>query len=320
MAAGRRAAEEYLDHPDPWTRAMIMLAVGVLSENEGAYEVTRQVVPQAMAAFEEIGDRWGIATAGSQMSELERIRGNLDTAIALLERSRQLMALLVAAEDESNALVRIAALRRYQGDFAGARRDLEAAARLADDSGEGIEAQSAFRTAELAALEAAEGDLGQARRLAEAALERFEALGSPIDQIYAMILSRLADIELSDGDPAAAAAHLHTAVQAAVGSSDMPVVGQVVAILARYRCLVGDPLTGAELLGAAARLCGHSGLHDPKIREAVELTVAAVGRERFDDAFGRGQALDREQALALVARDAQQAAAGTGSGPTAVPA
>ncbi len=314
MAAGRAVAERFLEHPDPWGRAAIMLMVAVLADNEGDFSVTEELIPKSLAAFEELGDRWGIGTASSQMAEIRRSRGDLDGAVELLERARRMMIELLVTDDEAQALVRIAQLRMEQDDLPGARRDLETAQRIAVETGSRM--ALTFVTTGLAAVTAAEGDLPEACRLIERTLADTQSMQQTVPQFRAMAWAELAGYEAEAGDLEAALGHLGQAVTIGVQSTDMPVLSRVTVRLARYVYLTGDPALSALLLGAAACIRGHDGLNEPATRKVAEPIRAALTADRFLAAFEKGKALGREGAIALLNQITEGAAAPV-TGPTA---
>jgi ATP/maltotriose-dependent transcriptional regulator MalT len=314
MAAGRVVAERFLEHPDPWGRAAITLMIAVLADNEGDFPVTEELIPKALAAFEELGDRWGIGTASSQMAEIRRTHGDLDGAVELLQRARRMMIELLVTDDEAQALVRIAQLRMEKGDLAGARRDLETAQRIAAETGSRM--ADTFVSTGLAAVSAAEGDLTEARRLLEETLADTEGMQRTIPQFRAMTWGELAGYEAEAGDLEAARDHLRQAVTEGVHSTDMPVLSRVTVRLARYVHLTGDPVLSAQLLGAAACARGHDGLKEPATRQVADQLRATLGAEQFMAAFEKGKALGREAVIALLNRTVEGAAAPV-TGPTA---
>nr|WP_269329901.1 BTAD domain-containing putative transcriptional regulator [Kineosporia babensis] len=316
IAEGWRAVERNLEHPDPWARAMLMLMSSVLAENEGEFEITEQRIPQALAAFQAIGDRWGIATASSQQAELLRVRGQLAEAVELLSTARQMMVELRVIDDEGYALVRIARLRKEMGDLEGARRDLEIARRSAEESGSWM--TKAFAISGIAGLAAADGDLKLARRLAAEGLELSRNAPRSIPQLRALMLSELTYYEIEDGDLESALGHLPEVLEHAIESRDVPVVARVTLTVARYLLAVEQTVPAVELLGAAEALRGYEGLRDPDISLVVAQAREVLESGLFTAAYEKGKALSRPEAQAFILQTARSAAE-PGPGPAAHP-
>ncbi|MCD5350466.1 BTAD domain-containing putative transcriptional regulator [Kineosporia mesophila] len=312
--ASRAAVARNLHHTDPWARAMLRLMVAMLAENEGDFERCREHIPQALAMFEEIGDRWGIATASSQLAEIMRVDGELDRAIELFTRARQLMIELHATDDEAQALVWIARIRQEKGDLEGARRDLEVARRMASETSSWM--AHAFAISGAASLAAAEGNLGEARRLAEKAITENGSRPRIMPQMHAMMLSELMVYELRDNALDVASTRLALVVQLALDSQDLPVAARVGVTVAEYLLTVGRPVEAAGLLGACAQMRGHDGFRDPDIARLTARIKAALTPEEFTTCFDAGRALDREGAVALLKATTPEAA-GPDRGPAA---
>ncbi|GLY19077.1 SARP family transcriptional regulator [Kineosporia sp. NBRC 101677] len=308
MSEGRKALQQSLDHPDPWARAMLRLMSSVLAENEGDFEVTAQQIPQALEMFRQLGDRWGIATASSQLGEIRRTQGELDEAITLLSQAARMMTELRVADDEGYARIRIARLRKDQGDLAGARRDLEAAQHLATEAGSWM--TRAFTLSGLASVAAAEGDLATARRLTEQGLEL--SLNAPrgVPQLRALMLSELTLFEIQAGDLSTARNRLPQVMEQAIGSRDMPVAARVTLTLVHYLAATDQRPLAAEVLGASAVLRGYEGLRDPDVSVARRAAMLGLDEGVFTAAYEKGRSLERPEALELATRIAQQSAAG----------
>lgn len=312
--AAAAAVERNLRHPDPWARAMLILMNGILAENEGDFDTFANRVPQALAAFDEIGDRWGIGTASSQLAEIKRAHGELDDSLRLLDRVRTAMSELQARDDETMALIWAARLHQDKGDLVAARKVLAEADQLTAEGGSWM-AQT-LTTTGTAMLEAGEGNFAEARRLTEKALRSSTQAPRMIPQVRAMVLIDLIVYEISDGSPEAARPRLEEAVELGVASHDMPVLARVSVGAARYLLARGLPEQAASLLGVAARMRGHDGFLDPEIGPFSDQVRQALGPQQFTELFGRTRALGREAAIELLVQTAKDAA-GPDSGPTA---
>ncbi|GAB6900096.1 BTAD domain-containing putative transcriptional regulator [Kineosporia succinea] len=298
MTAGREIAVQVMrDHPDPWARAMLRLMNAVFAENAGDFSITEEMAPAALAEFEAIGDRWGIATAGSQLAEVRRVHGDLDGAIELLALARKMMSELVVTDDEAHALVRIARMRRENGDLEGAWNDLTEALAIADLTGSPM--SIAMVLSGQAALAAATGNYAEARQLTERAMARMFTSPQVIPQLRSTLLGELAVYELADDLREPARRHLVESVAEAVRSGDMPVLARVMLWQAQYLAVVGDFTGAAEILGAASVVRGHNSLLEPDIARVTQLVRDGIEPVRFTKVFDDAAALPRPEAVEL---------------------
>lgn len=100
VAVGRERVLDLLEgsarHPDPWVRATVPFVRVQLTENDGDLEGMRVALDEAIRAFGEVGDRWGLAATLSELAGLRILSGDLDGAESALEQTRSLMAELGA--------------------------------------------------------------------------------------------------------------------------------------------------------------------------------------------------------------------------------
>ncbi len=91
-----------------------------MSENDGDIVAMREDMMVAVAEFQELGDRWGLASTLRGIAQLHTLEGRLDEAAAAYEESLRLSAELSSREDEGFLLEppgrhRVAAGRRRAG-------------------------------------------------------------------------------------------------------------------------------------------------------------------------------------------------------------
>ena len=123
------AIERGLSSADGWTRAALRMLRGFIAENEGDIAGMRGDLTEALHAFDEIGDRWGLANTLSALGGLHMTAGDLDTSLAEFERSLQLI-------EGSQRSGRHALRADPDGDGAGPlRRDRPGTGRSAADRG-----------------------------------------------------------------------------------------------------------------------------------------------------------------------------------------
>ena len=301
VAVGRDRIIDLLEHsarhPDPWVRATVPFVRVQITENDGDMEGMRVALDEALRAFGEIGDRWGLATTLSELSSLRIVTGDLDGAEQALERTRSLMAELGASAGGGITHLRLADVRARRGDLEGARRLLLDSL----DEQERFAEESAMIKVALADLTMRLGDIARARELAAEALDAV----SPAERrrpeqghARAMALNGAALVEIEAGALDAAEEVLLDAFPVSLMTRDMPIVaaiGVTIASLAQRR---GRDDDSAELLGAATRLRGAEDLTHPEVARLTATARGRLGDKAFDAAFHRGRALSQDGALA----------------------
>jgi predicted ATPase len=303
MAAGRKRVLELLEHsvrhPDPWVRATAPFVRVQLTENEGDIDGMSVALDEALHAFGEVGDRWGLAATLSELSSLRILRGDLDGAEQALEETRSLMAELGASDGGAMMRLRLADVRTRRGDFYAARRMLLESL----DERERFAEETAMIKVSLAYLLAREGEVARARLLCDEAREQIsgsEHRRPEQGHTQAVTLNWAAVVELEAGALDAAEDLLTEAYPVALGTHDMPIVAMLGVTLASLEERRGNGLESAAILGAAARL---RGAEDPTHPEVARLTAALRGRlgeEALDAAFAGGRAMSRDEALACL--------------------
>lgn len=259
----------------------------------------------ALAEFEQIGDRWGLATIRSVIAQLQVLDGDLEAAITSYEAAAADMAALGAHTDEALMAMRRAGLRIRLGDEAGALTDLAVFAE--EDFGGYGEAFTLTFLSALAVERSRRSDtplLGELRDLRGQLLGAFDgppAPGGMAMHARAMVLTATIVIDLELGDVDAARDRLAESLGFALATEDMPVISMHAVVAARCAQAAGDPESAALLLGAAAVVRGAEDPTDTIIRRLLEELPASLGREAFDAAYGKGRGLGREAALALLA-------------------
>jgi predicted ATPase/DNA-binding SARP family transcriptional activator len=283
-------------HPDPWVRATAPFVRVQIYENEGDTDALRDALDESVAAFREVGDRWGLGTTLTELAGLRIVEGDLDGAEDALEQSRSLMVELGGRNDNVMIGLRLADVRTRRGDNEGARAAL--AAEL--DAREHYPEENAMLRIGLAVLTYRAGDAAAARELAQEAMrESTPRRGHRPGQghVRAVVLGAVGLLELFEGDREAAEPLLAESYAVALATEDMPIIATVGVAIAALATQMGLPVPAAEILGAAARLRGAEDATHPEVaRLTVELRDA-LGDAGFAEAYGRGRALDRDGAL-----------------------
>jgi class 3 adenylate cyclase/tetratricopeptide (TPR) repeat protein len=211
----------------------------------------RDEVELAIAAFDRLGDRLGLAKAWHLLAYLEWTRGRLTQAEAAAERAR---ALAREARDpgwEANA-IGMHCLTLYWGPLpleTVERRSLEALAE-AERSGVSSLAATAYRV--LARVAAHRGDLEEARRLVEAASAITREEGSLLPRAVDCISRAMVD--MLAGDLRAAEEVLRAGYRQLEEMGGTGPRVNVAALLARVRLLRGRLEDAEELTRVCERL------------------------------------------------------------------
>ncbi len=289
---------EGLDHADPWIAGALRSFRAALAENNGDVDTMRVEAGRAVAEFRELGERWGLANSLQMLGMLKTMDGDLDGAIATFEEALSLVREMGAREDQALMEVRLADVWIRKGDLETAREHVRRAQQMSEETGSTMEAL--FAGSVLAECARFAGDLGEARRIVDESTRRLQQIPviHPIQgHARALTLSIAGKQDLADARPDEAADHLRAAYEAAVGTTDMPIVAAVgiaVADLAGHTGRAGD---AAQMLGAAARLRGAPDRTHLDVKRLTASLRSTLG-PAFDVEYARGRALDRDAAIA----------------------
>jgi predicted ATPase/DNA-binding SARP family transcriptional activator len=305
--------EAYFESPDPWVRAGIRMMHAFSSMSLGRLEGAAGECAEALAGFEAIGDRWGMAMSLTGQADLASLDGDHARAITALERAARLSRELTDWEDTAQVYANLARSRSRMGDLEGALADIARAERIARGTGEEeSELFVSYIRAELAWLRSQPAEAsGICQRLDD--LLATKAANAMTGSFRALVLARRGLADLRTGDAPGGYAALASALRLAADSQDRSAVAVVADGLAAATLQAGGSATAeraAALLGAAHSLRGafdHSSLDAPAARDGAR---AALGGEAFEAAYRRGRGLGFERALALAEDAARQLADG----------
>ncbi|GAA4191795.1 BTAD domain-containing putative transcriptional regulator [Streptosporangium oxazolinicum] len=292
--AGLAAIERRLSHPDPWTRAMLLSIRASIRENDGDMTGMHEDLAVAVAAFREIGDRWGLATALSPLAEANMAFGDFDGAVAALEESIRLLRELNANDDAGHQRVWLATARMRQGDTERARAELW---KMTEPGSYDWSMRNvAFARLSLGDMARHDGDLGEAALQYDAAGTALEGMPFVPPQFRALFLTAMAYLAIELDDPATAGRRIRQAFAEALDAKDMPVVARVGVASATLRARLGDAAGAAESLGATDVLRGAPDHHPDTARLARRLR-GELGDVGYEARHGHGRGLDRDAAL-----------------------
>ncbi|HEY1619911.1 MAG TPA: BTAD domain-containing putative transcriptional regulator [Streptosporangiaceae bacterium] len=306
MAAARDGLAALAEHPDPWLRAARHLFQGHLSMGEGQVDEADRSLAASRAAFDEIGDRWGlILTLGGQ-AEVAMARGQPGRAVVLLEDARRKAAEGLASNFSEMMGVQLGRAKASAGDTEGARAELRHVVKVASRIGEPDHEASGYL--ELSQLTRREGDLDGAGALLGQALEITEPMMHKpgVRGQLALLYSASGCLAEQRGDlPAATAWHAKALASLAQDeAAALPFNGGLASVIEGVAALAaarGETVRSAELLGLAVGLRGFrddASLEVQRVQAAI--TSAGLTPAEVEAATARGRALTKADALALV--------------------
>ncbi|MEV7360690.1 BTAD domain-containing putative transcriptional regulator [Kitasatospora sp. NPDC091276] len=283
---------------DPSSGPFTLLVRGLLTLHTGDVTEARGFLAHALAGFEALGERWGMATALSTLGSLRRRCGDLADALAMNERATRYFQELGMREDTVDSDVQAALMRAQAGDADGARRQL--AGLLEEVARAGWAEPRAVVCLGLAQLEWRAGRREPARAHALAALDQAPG-GQPVpSHLTALLLGVLAQLDAADGLPGAAVRRLdHPAVHLVL-TWNSAVAARIAVAAADIELCRGRPGEAALLLGAADLLRGSDDLGDTDVRRIAGRATADLGAAGFTSAHAAGAAMARTEARDLL--------------------
>ncbi|RKT67366.1 putative ATPase [Saccharothrix variisporea] len=293
------ARRGHLVGPDPWSRALAQVGLGMQYQYAGRPAQARAAHEEALAGFRALGERWGLSVVLSQLAELSRVEGDLDAAVVHLDEALALGERFGATEHTAGMLVQRAEWHRHRGSFDAAWADLERAAVMARTQGAvEVLAQVRHGMAEVARWR---GDLEGARAWCEEALRVCPRGWFGPEEVRAHVHVAVGRLELARGDVAAARAVWGSAVESAAEWGNPMVLAAVAEAWAGSCVVSGDAGRAAELLGAARGLRGLAAVPvDADVLATEDAARAALGAEAFAAASARGAGFGRDGLLAAL--------------------
>jgi predicted ATPase/DNA-binding SARP family transcriptional activator len=275
------------DHPpplgvDPWNAALSELSVALMRLLCGRPTEGERGLLAVLARFRALGERWGTAQALDWLAQVAGWRGEWARAHVLWAESLAKFGELGAPEERVDVLCRRAGCLIRQGDLDAATADYRLAAALSVEAGHPhTPAAVDLGFGEIARLR---GDLAEARRRFDAAL--------PHANPEAGVLTALARLT--------GAVHLHADALAAARASPLADLAAAAEGQADAALLTGSPARAALLLGAAVTVRGTTVAGDPDVARIARTASEALGSTGFAEAFARGAALSRDEALTVM--------------------
>nr|WP_206441652.1 BTAD domain-containing putative transcriptional regulator [Streptomyces boncukensis] len=281
--ASLSAFEPLLDHEDPWVRALARLHLGKARNWQGrGGREAEAYLERAVAEFQELGERYGIAFALTELAELIAVRGEFAAACEHYERAAAAVTEVGATEDVIRMRSRQAQLCRLLGDQDAAAAALAEAERRA----ERVTWPDAL--AELALVKAGfargDGDAEEAHRQLGIATS---VLGTGAQQAHIRavvhdLLGYLAD------DLGEARAHRSVACETAREAGHPPLIAHVLVGVADLALRRGEHEQAARLLAASAEVRGRRDRANPDAVRIEQAVRRSLGDARFAEATGEG--------------------------------
>jgi tetratricopeptide (TPR) repeat protein len=302
MELAAREVRRVLAGGDAWSRAAAHWVEGFLLGDAGDLAGAEQARKDALAGFEEVGDRWGMAmTLAMYADELSRA-GESAEAIRIYRRGLALAAELRSEDDVVQQLCRLAMERSRIGDLVGAARELAEADAVAERSrNPQLRNMIVLSRIELALKT---GELDVARREIDWMRASMDELPFP----QAMAAEWLARFEgklaIAEGRLDDASALLAGSVQSISDRRDMPDLAVVAELFALLRHRQGETEAAATLLGVSQALRGAFDRGDPDLRTLVAELTTELGDQRYGELFELGSRLSKEDAAQWLLRDA----------------
>ena len=301
----------------PWDRSFTLLLRGVLAVNTGNVAAARGLLSAALAGFEALGERWGIAITLNFIDLAQRRSGEPAVTPALTERATRYLREIGNTGYTLEIAVRDALHRAEAGDVGGG--DVEAGDVGASDVGAsdvgagdvaagrrqltdllGVTTSRAVVRLGLARLELRAGRIGPAREHAQAGLvDQLSDRPAP-RSVTALLLAVLALADAAEGAPDEAAQRLdHPAVHLML-TLHTPTAAAITAVLAAIELDRDRAEQSARLLGAAGRLGQWDDLVDIDAAAMTRRAIARLGAARFAAVHAEGAEMSRSEVEELV--------------------
>lgn len=267
LAAARQAGDNSVAGQDLYGLARVQTLEGDLS---GA----KKSANDAVMACRTASDRYCESFALAVMADAQYRRGNLQDALDIFQQS-----LAITKDDENSAaqLEDFTGLSRVlymQGDWAGARAQLDAASRGLQDSGDALLAAEA--QLEMGRLLKAANQLDDARKNFEGAMNAFTNLGAKHGATVAQV--EFAGVLIEWGKPTGVDAPLERAAAEFQSEGDPAEEARARAMMARALLAMGSPdknVAAQKQVNLAIPLVG--GVQDPRPRlELMDVAARAA--------------------------------------------
>nr|WP_246007330.1 tetratricopeptide repeat protein [Actinomadura pelletieri] len=284
---------------DPWSRALVRMSDVFIAQANGDVAEMERAGALALRGFRECGDRWGTANSLDPLAQVAARRGDRDRALELLDEAVSLMERLGALEDTADLLYQRGFVHILDGDLDAARAEFERGIDTARRAGTPDKVAGGYHgLGEVARLR---GDVAAARRLYETALSGYASERFIAAAVRGSALVGLGRLAAADGDHDRARALFFEALDMSLDHPIFMYRANAGVGLAGVAVAEGDGERAATLLGASAVLRGVQVAGDVDAARVAAGARGLLGDPAYEAAFGRGAALSREEAHALLA-------------------
>ncbi|HUN37933.1 MAG TPA: BTAD domain-containing putative transcriptional regulator [Trebonia sp.] len=290
------ALDSVVTDPHPWVGGMARIMRAQITLNHGGpIGQAKEDFHQALAAFQELGERWGLAMSVGGLAMIEEWQGEWAAATAHYQQAIDLAAELGTTEDETQFRLYLARAQWAHGGEERERSRAEVARALRDADRLGWPEVTSFAAYMAGTLARLDGDLATARRQLESAASIADsaALHRVPGKIGAMTLTALGYLCAAESNLDEARSWHERALAAVLPTEDAPVIGGTLTGLADLELRLGHADRAATLLGAAEGVRGAPDRSDIDGERAIAAAREALGTTAYETAFERGRDASR---------------------------
>jgi predicted ATPase/DNA-binding SARP family transcriptional activator len=279
-----------VNDPSPWVSGLARVIRGQVSLNQGGLaDQAESDFRTAVAAFEGLGERWGLAMAVSGLAQIEEWRGEQAAAAAHYQQAASLAAELGTTEDETQFRLLLARVLWRSGGADRDRARAELARALRDAQRLGWPEVTAFAAYMAGDLARRDGNTAAARQLLDQAARVAEEQHGALAQIAAMTLTAQGYLAAGEGDLTGARRWHDRALALSLPRGDASVVAETLTGMADVAARDGNAEQAAVLLGAADGVRGAPHRSDDDGARVAAAARALLGPADYSAAFQRGQ-------------------------------
>jgi len=277
--------------PSAWVGGLARVIRGQVSLNQGGLADQAEAdFRAAVAAFEGLGERWGLAMAVSGLAQIEEWRGEQAAAAAHYQQAAGLAEELGTTEDETQFRLQLARVLWRAGGSDRDRARAELARALHDAQRLGWPEVTAFAAYIAGDLARRDGNTAVARELLDQAACVAQQEHGGLSQITAVTLTALGYLAADEGDLAAARSWHDRALALALSRGDASVIAETLTGLADVVLRDGnDAARAVALLGAADGVRGAPHRSDDDGARVAAAARELLGPATYGAAFQRGE-------------------------------
>ena len=267
---------------DRWGIAAALSTRAKQAMVRGDLAAVQRDAQQSLAIFRELGDRWGQLQATEWLGAVKAATGDYRQASRLHRDGLRMAEDLSLWPQAADALSWLGRSALHSGDLAQARELLERATRLATE--QSYQPGQVFAEIGLGLTARREGKLDVAENHMRNVLQSSRRIGSEPDTARTISLSELGFIAEQRGDPATARRLHLECLTAARKLGDPRAMAQALTGLAGAQALAGQPDRAAQLLGVADTVRRPPGAGMPPDETGDVYRITAAIRRALDEA------------------------------------